>query len=142
MKFILVIASMMMRLFLLTSGHTFISVKCSVVNIVLSLIRILFRNKHDWSSLSPLSSSLWTSCCCCSRWFFSFFFVSWITSLSRVTTEAQMRFWHRALQARKLTKQMSKNCHSITRSEERQWCLISLETEKRKKKQRNERFIK
>jgi len=51
--------------------------KCSVVIVVLGFIRVLFRNKHDWSSLSLLSSSLWTCCCCCySRQFSLFLFIA------------------------------------------------------------------
>ncbi len=66
---------------------------------------------------------------------FSFFFLSPITSHSRIINEVQMHFWHRALQTRKLIQQMSKNCHSVTQSEERQRCLITLETEKKKAKE-------
>lgn len=55
----------------------FFCLKCSVVNVVSSFIRVLSRNKHDWSSLSLLSSSssLWTCCCCYSRQFSLLFFL-------------------------------------------------------------------
>jgi len=95
MKFILVIAFMIMlsiSVNIRTRIHFFL--KCSVVNVVLSFIRVLFRNKHDWSSLSLLSSSssLWTCCCCYSRQFSLLFFLSPITSHSRIINEVQMHF--------------------------------------------------
>jgi hypothetical protein len=111
--------------------------KCSVVIVVLGFIRVLFRNKHDWSSLSLLSS-LWT-CCCYYSPQFSLFFSSPITVHFRIINEVQMHFLTPSIVSEKAHPANVKKLsfHNAVR----RTTAMSYYSWDREKKPKNERFI-